>query len=94
MRKEKEIIEYLDEAFDKVWLMRTTPCGNPDIEEERIKNVERILNQYSDIPEEGYSEWDDLKISDNDFKIIDKIIDRFLDSESDIDFIEDYIDTL
>ena len=58
MRKEKEIIEYLDEAFDKVWLMRTTPCGNPDIEEERIKNVERILNQYSDIPEEGYSEWD------------------------------------
>lgn len=58
MRKKKEIIEYLDEAFDKVWLMRTTPCENPDIEEGRIKNIERILNQYPDIPEEGYSEWD------------------------------------
>ena len=58
MRKEKEILEYLDEAFDKVWLMRTTPCENSDREEERIKNVERILNQYSDIPKEGYSEWD------------------------------------
>lgn len=58
MRKEKEIIEYSDEAFDKVWLMRTTPCENSDREEERIKNVERILNQYSDIPKEGYSEWD------------------------------------
>ena len=43
---------------------------------------------------EGYPEWDDLKISDDDFEVIDKIIDRFLDSESDIDFIEDYLDTL
>ena len=43
---------------------------------------------------EGYPEWDDLKISDDDFEIIDKIIDRFLDSESEIDFIEDYLDTL
>lgn len=39
-------------------------------------------------------EWDDLKISNDDFEVIDKIIDRFLDSESDIDFIEDYLDTL
>ena len=39
-------------------------------------------------------EWDDLKISDDDFKVIDKIIDRFLDSESEIDFIEDYLDIL
>ena len=43
---------------------------------------------------EGYSEWDDFKISDDDFEVIDKIIDRFLDSESEIDFIEDYLDTL
>ena len=39
-------------------------------------------------------EWDDLKIAEDDFEVIDKIIDRFLDSESEIDFIEDYLDTL
>lgn len=58
MKKEKEIIEYMDEAFDKVWLMRTHPCDNEEIEKERIKSVERILNKYPDIPEKGYSEWE------------------------------------
>lgn len=43
---------------------------------------------------EGFTEWDDLKIADDDFKVIDKIIDRFLDMASEIDFIEYYLDTL
>ena len=43
---------------------------------------------------EGYPEWDDLKIAVDDFEVIGEIVDRFLDSESDIDFIEDYLDTL
>ena len=43
---------------------------------------------------EGFTEWDDLKIAYDDFEVIVEIIDRFLDSESDIDFIEDYLDTL
>ena len=43
---------------------------------------------------EGCTEWDDLKIAYDDFEVIDKIIDRFLDTKSDIDFIEDYLDTL
>lgn len=58
MRKKKEIIEYLDEAFDKVWLMRTHYCDNSEIEENRIKEIDKILNKYSDIPKDGYSEWD------------------------------------
>lgn len=58
IRTEKQIIEYLDEAFDKVWLMRTHPCENKEIEEKRLKAIERIFNQYEDIPEDGYSDWE------------------------------------
>lgn len=57
-RSEKEIIEYENEAFDKVWLMRTSPCDNSEIEAQRQAAVERILNTYDDIPEDGYSDWE------------------------------------
>jgi hypothetical protein len=57
-RRNKEIMEYLDEAFDKVWLMRTHKCDIPEIEEKRMANVKRILGTYNDIPEKGYSDWD------------------------------------
>ena len=59
-----------------------------------IKKLYSFGKAIKDMWFEGFTEWDDLKIADNDFKVIDKIIDRFLDSESDIDFIEDYLDTL
>ena len=59
-----------------------------------IKKLYSFGKAIKDMWFEGYSEWDDLKISDDDFEVIDKIIDRFLDSESEIDFIEDYLDTL
>lgn len=59
-----------------------------------IKKLYSFGKAIKDMWFEGYSEWDDLKISDDDFEVIDKIIDRFLDSESDIDFIEDYLDIL
>ena len=59
-----------------------------------IKKLYSFGKAIRDMWFEGYAEWDDFKISDADFEVIDKIIDRFLDSESDIDFIEDYIDTL
>ena len=59
-----------------------------------IKKLYSFGKAIRDMWFEGYSEWDDLKISDADFEVIDKIIDRFLDSESEIDFIEDYLDTL
>ena len=60
----------------------------------KIKKSYTFGEAIRDMWFEGYSEWDDLKISDDDFEVIDKIIDRFLDTESDIDFIEDYLDTL
>ena len=59
-----------------------------------IKKLYSFGKAIKDMWFEGYSEWDDLKISDDDFEVIDKIIDRFLDSKSEIDFIEDYLDTL
>ena len=58
MRRVKEIKKYMDEAFDKVWLMRTHPCDNPSIEKERTKNVQRILETYDDIPEDEYTNWE------------------------------------
>ena len=56
-RSEQELIDYEKEAFDKVWLMRTHPCDIPDVEVRRQAAVERILNTYDDIPEEGYDDW-------------------------------------
>ena len=60
----------------------------------KIKEYYRFGEAIKEMYSDDCREWDDLKISDNDFEVIDKIIDRFLDSESEIDFIEDYIDTL
>lgn len=58
LRKKKEILNYLDEAFDKVWLMRTHSCDDEKIEEQRLKAVERIINQYNDIPNDGFDDWE------------------------------------
>lgn len=57
-RSRKDLIAYHKEADDKVWLMRTSPCDNPEIEARRQAAVERILATYDDIPEEGYSDWE------------------------------------
>ena len=60
----------------------------------KIKKSYSFGEVIKDMLYEGYTEWDDLKISDDDFEVIGEIVDRFLDSESDIDFIEDYLDIL
>ena len=52
IRSDEEIIEYMDEAYDKVWLMRNTGCC------EGIPSVQRILNTYDDIPKDGYTDWE------------------------------------
>ena len=57
-RSRKDLIAYHKEADDKVWLMRTSPCDNPEIEARRQAAVERILATYDDIPEEGYDDWE------------------------------------
>lgn len=57
-RTNKEILEYMDEAFDKVWLMRSHPVDDPVIEAKRLLAVKRILKTYDDIPEDEYSKWE------------------------------------
>ena len=57
-KTKKDLIAYHKEADDKVWLMRTSPCDNPEIEARRQAAVERILATYDDIPEEGYNDWE------------------------------------
>lgn len=51
IRSNVDILNYIDEAFDKVWLMRNK--GN-----EGVAQVKRILNTYDDIPENGYTDWE------------------------------------
>lgn len=58
LRTVEDIQEYMDEAFDKVWLMRSRPTDNPDIERRRIRAIDRILNTYDDIPDDGYTDWE------------------------------------
>lgn len=57
-RKTKEIQDYMEEAFDKVWLMRSHPTDDPEIEKRRLESIERILNTYNDIPEDEYTNWE------------------------------------
>ena len=59
-----------------------------------IKKSYTFGQAIKDMLYEGFTEWDDLKIDEDDFEIIGEIVDRFLDTESDIDFIEDYLDML
>lgn len=56
-RSKKDLIAYEQEAFEKVWLMRTSPCENTEIESKRQEAIQRILNTYDDIPAEGYDDW-------------------------------------
>lgn len=58
MRTTEEIKEYMDEAFDKVWLMRTHRFNVPEIEAGRKAAIERVLNTYDDIPDDGYDDWE------------------------------------
>jgi hypothetical protein len=58
-RSVNEIVEYQEEAFDKVWLMRS--CYIPEkipVNEVGRPGMERIFNMYDDIPEDGYTDWD------------------------------------
>ena len=77
--KEMEVVKRVKEAY-----MAT----------KKIKEYYRFGEAVKEMYSDDCREWDDFKISYDDFEVIDKIIDRFLDSESEIDFIEDYIETL
>ena len=58
IRERSEIEEYLDEAWDKVRLMRNCCISKrfPAHEQSRT-GMNRILNKYSDIPKDGYDDW-------------------------------------
>lgn len=59
LRSRGEINDYLDEALDKVWLMKNCDISRrrPKYEVDRA-SMERILDDYDDIPKDGYSDWD------------------------------------
>ena len=57
MRTEDEIIKYMDEAFDKVWYMRSRPCDIPDIEKGRLKSIKRVEKEYPEV-KKGFDDWE------------------------------------
>lgn len=59
VRSKEEIEDYLEEADDKVWLMRSYDIANrrPTHEASRAP-AERIMSMYDDIPEKGYDTWE------------------------------------
>ena len=57
MRKKKEILKYLDEAFDKVWYMRNQTCYDNEMEDKRRISVKRIIEKYPEVLD-GFDSWD------------------------------------
>ena len=59
-RGQKKVKEYMNEAFDKVWYMRSHPCDIEEIEKERVKNIKRIEKKYPEVKEydgQDYGYW-------------------------------------
>lgn len=58
LRTREEIEDYLDEANDKVWLMRNCFISKRIPKHEAgIPAINRIFSTYDDIPKEGYTNW-------------------------------------
>lgn len=58
-RESKEIEEYLNEAIDKVWLMRNCCISKKQpMNEAGRHGMNRILKTYDDIPPNGYNDWE------------------------------------
>lgn len=57
MKTEEEILDYLKEALDKVWYMRSRPCDIPGIEKGRLNAIKRVEKEYPEV-KEGFDTWD------------------------------------
>lgn len=57
-RTVKEILKYIEEAYDKVWLSSTISSSDPDIEMKQLDEIYRIKNDYPNIPDRGYTVWE------------------------------------
>ena len=57
MKTEEEILDYLKEAFDKVWYMRSRHCDIHDIEKRRLKAIKRVEKEFPEV-KEGFDTWE------------------------------------
>lgn len=57
MRKERQILKYLEEAEMKVWYMRSRPCDIPKIEKGRLKAIKKVEKKYPEVLE-GFDDWE------------------------------------
>lgn len=63
IREREEIGDYLREATDKVWLMRSRKVDNPPLEARRQGQVDYLFEKYPDIPTDrrgriNYTDWE------------------------------------
>lgn len=58
-RSVQEIVDYEEEAFEKVWLARAYDFETKKTDYEVAQQpAEEVLQKYNDIPENGYSDWE------------------------------------
>lgn len=57
MRRIKEIQEYENEAYHKVWYMRSHPCDIPEIEKGRLKALKEVEKTYPEV-KDGFDDWE------------------------------------
>lgn len=57
-RTAREILKYIEETYDKVWLSSTNSSNDPDIETRRLDAIYRIKSAYPEIPDRGYTVWE------------------------------------
>lgn len=57
MRRIKEIQEYENEAYHKVWYMRSHPCDIPEIEKGRLKALKEVEKKYPEV-KDGFDDWE------------------------------------
>ena len=59
LRSRDELKEYLNEATDKVWLMRSCDIATGEVKHAASRaGAERIMRTYHDSPRLGYSDWE------------------------------------
>ena len=57
MRKERQILKYLEEAETKVWYMRSRPCDIPEIEKGRLEAIKKAEKKYPEVLD-GFDDWE------------------------------------
>lgn len=57
MKSKKQLLEYMDEAFDKVWYIRSLTYSKEDLEYLSKDHIKEILKARKKVEQQYGSEW-------------------------------------